>query len=953
MTHVTENTINDLLADYLRKKGLPISNEYSGKSIHGRNQPDFCLSENGCIFGEGEWESSFMRGLKQAHDFSNLPGATGSFVIGYPEQMKIKVQRRLKDSQNPETVLSGFKFRGMLMVKGERASLFHGELTEVCEWLKNGIVHKHHPENPEAFISIMRDIVEQLTTFLPTTGDYPTFFEHIIATMPRDAGELDTARRAAAYLLLNQVVFYRILSQNKYHPLNPDVLEKPADIHKVFFERVLEDDYAAVFNSDVASLFPEKSLPFIKDMITYVNQIQPESFTRDLLGSIFHELIPKNVRKSVAAFYTNPEAARLLAKLTIDDPDAKIADFSCGSGTLLMAAYDRKAELLGKQITEDDHKRFLEKEITGCDIMPFAAHLAVVQLALRQPLFMTDKVRVAVQDSTSLKPGVVIAPLESSMPVGQTNLAIFDSDEIRKYMIQKGAISGQGKGHMFKLDKLDATLMNPPFTRKQLIGSNYRKVLTSHFQEYSEYESKEQSFFGYFVFLADRFLKPGGRMGFVLPSTSIRQASSEGMRKLIRDRYDLEYLILSGYRMAFSEDAAFSEILLIAKKRKPGAKPKESFILATVKERPSLDNIGHLVSQLKDSFNVKESSFAIKRDYLRSSDLDIKIGLRSDLESTDWLALLPGEENIGVNLSKNPLFTKLVEIIGNEGIIQGIRFEGSSNYVNVRNTIISKRREAKTRLNWEIVGEEENCLKVQSQHNGAGALIPLDVLKPAVRTPSGIRKMNLTNPFDYAVNDRFPNDDFFWDSPDPNLILEKRKPHLTSREGKLVIAGRNHIGLTSDGTYWVAFSSEKGIVPTWSFWSVKMDDPEDAKILCLWLNSSFSLSNLYDCRIIGTGAYIGWLKPDILQLYVPDVRNIDRGRRRALLDLYDSINEREVPPLIQQISEHDEVRMDLDLTLAKILGISEFDSPEKMITLYNTLTDKLRSLDQLQKGDSL
>ncbi len=70
-------------------------------------------------------------------------------------------------------------------------------------------------------------------------------------------------------------------------------------------------------------------------------------------------------------------------------------------------------------------------------------------------------------------------------------------------------------------------------------------------------------------------------------------------------------------------------------------------------------------------------------------------------------------------------------------------------------------------------------------------------------------------------------------------------------------------------------------MPTWSFWSVKMDDPDDAKILCLWLNSAFSLSNLYDCRIIGTGAYIGWLKPDILQLYVPDVRNIDQERRRG------------------------------------------------------------------------
>ena len=136
-----------------------------------------------------------------------------------------------------------------------------------------------------------------------------------------------------------------------------------------------------------------------------------------------------------------------------------------------MASYDRKAELLGRQVTEEDHKRFLEKEITGCDIMPFAAHLAVVQLALRQPLFMTDKVRVAVQDSTSLKPGAIIAPLESSMPVGQTDLSVFyDEKEVRKHKVKVGAISGQGKGHMFKLVQLDATMMNPPFTRKQLIG---------------------------------------------------------------------------------------------------------------------------------------------------------------------------------------------------------------------------------------------------------------------------------------------------------------------------------------------------------------------------------------------------------------------------------------------------------------------------------------------------
>ena len=138
--------------------------------------------------------------------------------------------------------------------------------------------------------------------------------------MPKHSSERETAKRAAAYLLLDQVVFYRILSQHKYEPLSSDKVTKPDDLHSIFLARVLEDDYAAIFSSNVASIFPNRSLQFIKNMINIVNAVQPESFTGDLLMSIFHELIPREVRKSVAAFYTNPEVARLLAKLIISLP---------------------------------------------------------------------------------------------------------------------------------------------------------------------------------------------------------------------------------------------------------------------------------------------------------------------------------------------------------------------------------------------------------------------------------------------------------------------------------------------------------------------------------------------------------------------------------------------------------------------------------------------------------
>jgi tRNA1(Val) A37 N6-methylase TrmN6 len=949
MGEVTENTINDLVADYLRRKDLQVTTQYSGHTGQGRQQPDFILRNSGIIFGEGEWQSKFLKGLKQAHDFTNLPGATGSFVLAYPDAMKDAIAKRIRDSTASESALQGFKFRGLMLIKGARAELFYGPIDEAAEWIRDGVQHRPRKEDAGAFVTLMRDIVEELSGYLPTSGDYPTFFEHIIATMPKHAGELDTAKRAAAYLLLNQVVFYRILSKEKYPSLDPSLLESPGDLHAHFFERVLEDDYAAIFSSNVASLFPGRSLPFIRDLISYVNLIQPESFTRDLLGSIFHELIPGKVRKSVAAFYTNPEAARLLAKLTIDDPSATVADFACGSGTLLMAAYERKAELLIDAVTEADHKRFLEHEITGCDIMPFAAHLAVVQLALRQPSFLTDKVRIAVQDSTTLKPGTWISPLQSSLPQGQSNLHIFEEDNLAKHKIKRGAISGQGKGHSFKLEKLDAVLMNPPFTRKQLIGKDYRKLLTSHFPDYATYESKEQSLFGYFVFLADRFLKPGGRMGFVLPATSIRQMSSEGMRQLIRDRYDLEYLILSGHRMAFSEDAMFNEILLVARKRTAKSKPGGTFVLATVRQKPTLDNMARFVSMLKDTLSSSEPR-TVGNGVISNEFLSYRTGSRKELDSVDWLSLLPGEEKIGVDLSSGRLFNSLQGVVGEGGIIQGIRFEGSSDYVNVKNTLVSSKRPVGTRLNWVIVDENPDSTRARSQTSGAEIEIPKRVLRPACRSPAGLLTMEITEPPDFAVGGRFEGDGPFWNDSDPDAVVSKRIDHFKSREGRLLIAGRNHIDLVSEGTHFLAFCSREPLIPTWSFWSVRVNDSDDAKILCLWLNSIFAITHLYDIRIVGTGIYVGWLKADLLKLPVPDLSRLPVSLRREMLSLFDELGRTPFPSLLEQFKTRTPGRMMLDRTVASALGLDHLAADDEMLQLYDLVVEKLEALRETHSG---
>ena len=944
MADVTENTVNELVASYLQGRGLQISAEPSKKTPQGRAQPDFLLRNSGMVYGEGEWQHKFLSGYSQAHNYSSIPGASGTFVVTYPDKMRDELSRRMKDTQTPSVLLRGFRFGGILMMKGAAADLFNGTIDQLHDWLAEGVHLRPRKENSSAFISVMREAVTGLSQFLPTSGDYPSFFEHIIATMPKDSGELETARQAAAYLLLNQVVFYRILSQHGYPQLDATRLEKPGDLREVFFEVVLKDDYQAIFGPDVSRLFPQRSLQFIKDLVTLVNDLKPESFTRDLLGNIFHDLIPPKVRKSVAAYYTNPLAARLLAKLTIEDATDTAADLACGSGTLLMAAYDRKAELLDHTLTEADHRRFIEKELTGMDIMPFAAHLAVVQLALRNPGYLTDLVRIAVQDSTVCRPGTKIRPLESALPHGQSNLLHFAEGKLsEEASVKRGAISGAGKGSGFKLQKVDVTLMNPPFTRKQLVGKEYRKLLTSRFPDYADYASKEQSLFGYFVFLSDRFLNSTGRMGFVLPTTAIRQMSSDGMRRLLLDRYHIEYVIGASYRLAFSENAAFAEVLIVARRHSNKTGAKLPVILATLKTEPTAGNVANLASQLHD-LGVRASAGELGSGVTHSPDLDYRAIPQDSLRTPDWLIFMPGEEAVGVGLEDAHSISPIRDTLGGGQIIQGIRYEGSSNIVNVKNTIVSKPREVTARLNWVLGSETAIGFPARNPFSGAEVNIPRSALRAAIRSPAGQYTMLLSDPRDFAVKSRFPGDEKFWLDRDPDGLVTRRVHHLESREGRLLLAGRNHVGLASEETSLLAFCSKDPIVPTWSFWSFRVPDFDRARILCLWLNSTFGLSHLLDRRITGTGAYIGWLKSDLEAMPGIDPDALSAKDRLALLQLFDDVGKVRFPSLLAQLRERFEPRIHFDLTLARICHLDSYSSPQELAALYDRCRAKIEEL---------
>jgi len=436
-------------------------------------------------------------------------------------------------------------------------------------------------------------------------------------------------------------------------------------------------------------------------------------------------------------------------------------------------------------------------------------------------------------------------------------------------------------------------------------------------------------------------------MAMVLPATVLRQLSSEGVRKLLRRRYVIEYIIQSGYRLAFSESTSFREILLVAKKVQSGT-GKQACIVARLGTMPTEHNLSSIEALLKELSKSGKVTKALE-DKARSIKAEVlAIPQESFRKEQNWQQLLPRERFAGFSLPSSP-FLALLEDTGAQ-VVQGIRFHENSDRVDVKNTVLSKpRAKVDVKINWRIVSEKKTAVDATSTETGVTVTVPRKVLRPTTRSPAGMETMELVDPPDYIVVGRFPGDELFWDDPDPDALLARRLPHLESREAFLVAAGRNNVNLASKGTHLLGFVCREPIPPTWSFWSIRTASLEDSRLLALWWNSTFHLVQLMESRAEVGGSWVGWLKDTLLQLTALKPTALTPEARRDLLRVYETWKAKPFPSLLDQLEKHFEGRIAIDTAIAKALGTSVEELG--LTSLYDTLAARIKSLGNLLTGE--
>ena len=440
--------------------------------------------------------------------------------------------------------------------------------------------------------------------------------------------DVPQTRRMACAIMANAMVFHDRIADlhSEILPLNrlwEEDADNPQGRVTGAWDRILEINYWPIFAvaRDIVNLLPSHAAARVLEHLRRAaHRITSTgaNVAHDLTGRVFQRLIVD--RKYLATFYTLPASAALLARLAVaklegvdwSDAEAigelKVGDFACGTGALLSAVYEQFAtrhEQTGGN-PASLHTAMMEDVLYGCDVMPSAIHITSSTLSGREPNVGFGGSRLYNMPYGRQSDGTVaIGSLEllqssSVMTLFNTNDPAMRTGSTGEETAARVLVDVQD-------ESFDIVIMNPPFTsntkhRDAADGVVNAAVAAFEASEDDQLDmaareirlAKNTCRHGHaggsaFVALADRKVRPGGVIAFVLPFTSMNGSSWAKFRELIATRYTdvtVVSIAANGKDMSFSSDTGIAECLIIGRKLRRDEKGSLRAKFASLRLRP-------------------------------------------------------------------------------------------------------------------------------------------------------------------------------------------------------------------------------------------------------------------------------------------------------------------------------------------------------------------------------
>lgn len=420
-------------------------------------------------------------------------------------------------------------------------------------------------------------------------------------------------RRMAMTILINAFLFHESLANGPgglrpvrvYDELRGETTKPIKRLVLDEWDKILQVNYWPIFDISRRILRPISNVltaNLVDRLALTAQSLIKNNLLRshDLTGTVFQKLIAD--RKFLAAFYTKPASAALLVGLAVNEdnllsedgwanPDEvkslRIADFACGTGTLLSAAYQRISQLheLHGGNAAAIHAEMIEDAILGCDILPAAAHLTASMLTGAHPTVQYQGGRIFTLRYGRQEDGAVALGAIDLL----RDLALLQGSEITAKASESLGEAEKEAWRYAPHVSFDLVIMNPPFTRPTNHERRIPDTPNPNFAAFGASASEQKAMAeearkltkgtvahgnageaSVFLALADRKLARNGMLALVMPVTLLTGSSWEKCRSRLAESYENLILISIAGRgnqpLSFSADTNLGECLVIGKR---------------------------------------------------------------------------------------------------------------------------------------------------------------------------------------------------------------------------------------------------------------------------------------------------------------------------------------------------------------------------------------------------
>lgn len=965
MTQAYESRLNILLSQLLEQQGIVSRSEFIGK---GRE--DVVVYHQGlAIVLEGSYDKKDAE--KDTNKRIEQLTADVGIAVYYPQtfpqelsdtQIKRKLQTGLLSVRVivPEDI-SGTLFR-ILYQKNVIAKpvddwhevslpLFTTLIQEITQFI---ISEESIKKVEEEVSNLIQDFVNALSFHHESEAIAKNIYDVLYELYGFSIGDPATIKEA----IFAQSVLAMLLSSIYYDSIryahSLDSLENLAlatDAQKAIVKAthdILEIDYEPIFEAIEEMLKSYPPLPTLfSKLVRLASDIASKKslLRRDLAGKVYHRVVGSwSLKKGLATFYTQIPAGYLLLYLAKPRP-SRIADFSCGSGTLLVAAYSAsnfqyRMTLLQtgtdrnpKEIETDFHTQFINN-CYAFDVLEYATQITALNLALHSP-------ETPIPEFSSIY----------TMPLGyreQDDIVSLGSLEFARAMTKFGKMLGhvtqiglrkrrKSKELMTKLMNLepfDLIVMNPPFARttgrggregggmfgfmsdehiraevlkdyttvreevrKKLQGTarsllketKLDLLLTDpDFRPYMNIWQAGEGFL--FLYLAHLRLRNDGKICFVLPKSLLSGISWFLGRVLLAAKYRLKYVIVSyePNNYNFSESTSLSECMFVAERIDSHLDGEETtFVTVLRKPRTSIEAIA-----LANRIDSREGDFV---EAGKSMAFLTTVKRRELLDNVDnWarFVFLPSIE----------LQDEVTNLLA-----------GS---LKIGNTKVELRLTRMNNLVATIGVDAHRFVDTFKVINGV-AVGSMRMLQGGEELQ---RQTMATTPNAHILP-----------------LIERGKSIFKEKAGQLIVPDRIRI----DTAHVTAMLSAEPVLSN-IFYSIRLKDESlgRMKAICLWLNTTWGILTMLASREETHGGFIRLKMSQWRLLPVLNIDSLSQKKMKALASVFDEFQDKDLGRIPEQYSKQGRrLRTHLDLAFLKVMGIEAIETD--LSSLYDDISASL------------